>query len=291
MDSDTGARRALRFATRAAFCIAAAVATTACTTTAPTTTMAAGTPAAAPKTTGAPVAAPKTALWVGNSFFYYNNSMHGHVGLLLAAARPNERGYRSTSATISGSGLNWQDLEAHFRPGGVGAYSFDRDNNVVFNTFDKPFDVVIMMDCSQCPIHPELSKLFYETTAKDSAIARSHGAEPVFFMSWAYADKPEMTEQLAAAYLKAGAANRARVVPAGYAFARSIARRPDVQLYVADKRHPTLAGTYLAACTVLATVYGISPVGNAYTAGLAPDVAAHLQATAWETVQAFTQPV
>jgi len=279
MNSDTGARRALRFATRAALCLAAAIATIACSTTGATA------PASAAQ------APPKTALWVGNSFFYYNNSMHGHVGLLLAAARPNERGYRSTSATISGSGLNWQDLEAHFRPGGVGAYSFDRDNNVVFNTFEKPFDVVIMMDCSQCPIHPELSKLFYETTAKDSAIARSHGAEPVFFMSWAYADKPEMTEQLAAAYLKAGVTNRAKVIPAGYAFARSIAKRPDVQLYVADKRHPTLAGTYLAACTVLASVYDISPVANAYTAGLPPDVAAHLQAMAWETVQAFRQPV
>jgi hypothetical protein len=263
-----------------ALCIAVVAATTACTT-ATSASTAPGSASTSP---------PKTALWVGNSFFYYNNSMHGHVGLLLAAAQPNERGYRSTSATISGSGLNWQDLEAHFKPGGVGAYSFDRNNNVVFNTFDKPFDVVIMMDCSQCPIHPELSKLFYETTAKDSAIARSHGAEPVFFMSWAYADKPEMTEQLAAAYLKTGAANHAKVIPAGYAFARSLAKRPDVNLYVADKRHPTLAGTYLAACTVLATVYGISPVGNAYTAGLPPDVAAHLQATAWETVQSFKQP-
>jgi hypothetical protein len=239
----------------------------------------------------ASTSSPKTALWVGNSFFYYNNSMHGHVGALIAAARPNATGYRATSATISGSGLDWQDLEAHFAPGGVGAYSFDKDNNVVFNTFDKPFDVVIMMDCSQCPIHPKLAPRFRSTAAKDSAIARRHGAEPIFFMSWAYADKPEMTEQLAAAYLEVGAANRAKVVPAGLAFARSLATRPDIELYVGDKRHPTLAGTYLAACTVLATVYGISPVGNAYTAGLAADVVAHLQATAAQTVQTFRQPI
>jgi len=272
------------FGAAAALCVAAIAATTACTTSSTTTTE-------TTRPRSAPAAPPKTALWVGNSFFYYNNSMHGHVGQLLAAAHPNERGYRSTSATISGSGLDWQDLEAHFRPGGVASYSFDRDNNVVFNTFDKPFDVVIMMDCSQCPIHPELSKLFVESTAKDSEIARRHGAEPVFFMSWAYADKPEMTEQLAAAYVKAGATHHAKVIPAGYAFARSLATRPDVQLYVADKRHPTLAGTYLGACTVLATVYGTSPVGNSYTAGLPADVAAHLQATAWETVQSFRQPV
>lgn len=244
-----------------------------------------------PAASATPAAPPKTALWVGNSFFYYNNSMHGHVGGLITAAQPGAKGYRATSVTISGSGINWHDLESHFKPGGVGSYSFDSQNNVVFNTFDKPFDVVIMMDCSQCPIHPQLAKFFTEYAAKNSAIARQHGAEPVFFMSWAYADKPEMTEQLAAAYVKAGADHKAKVVPAGLAFARSIARRPDVNLYVADKRHPTLAGTYLAACTVLASVYGMSPVGNGYTAGLPADVAAHLQAVAWETVQAFKQPV
>jgi hypothetical protein len=43
--------------------------------------------------------APKSVLWVGNSFFYYNNSMHGHVGNLLSAAKVT--GVRQTSATIS----------------------------------------------------------------------------------------------------------------------------------------------------------------------------------------------
>ncbi|MDP3820897.1 MAG: hypothetical protein Q8R33_05410 [Burkholderiales bacterium] len=246
--------------------------------------------ASPPAPSAKPAAPTKTVLWVGNSFFYYNNSMHGHVRRLLAAAKPGEKGYRSTSATISGSGINWHDVEAHFKPGGVGSYSFDANNNVVFNSFDKPFDAAIIMDCSQCPVHPQLSKIFHEYAAKHSATVRKYGAEPVFFMSWAYSDKPEMTEQLAAAYTKAGADNKAKIVPAGLAFARSIAKRPDLNLYVADKRHPSLMGTYLAACTVLASVYGPSPVDNRYTAGLPADVAAHLQAVAWETVQAYRQP-
>ena len=252
---------------------------------------AANRPAIAPVAPAANATSPKTALWVGNSFFYYNNGMSGHVSQLLAASLPGgTAGYRSTLVTISGSGMNWHDVEANFRPNGVASYSFDANNNVVFNTFDKPFDVAIMMDCSQCPIHPQLSRLFTEFAAKHSATVRKYGAEPIFFMSWAYADKPEMTEQLAAAYLKAGADHRAKVIPAGLAWARSIAKRPELNLYVADKRHPSLAGTYLAACTVLATVYGRSPVGNTYTAGLPAEVAAHLQTVAWETVQGFRQP-
>jgi hypothetical protein len=231
----------------------------------------------------------KAVLWVGNSFFYYNNSMHGHVGALLAnAGRTGAQGYRGTSATISGSGLNWHDVESYLKPGGgMASYSFVGDNEVRFNTFDRPFDVVMMMDCSQCPIHPKLQPLFHEYVKKDSEIVRGRGAEPALFMSWAYADKPEMTEQLAAEYVKAGKASNALVVPTGHAFANSLKKRPDVTLHVADKRHPTLAGTYLAACTVLASLYKISPVGNKYTAGLPADVVAHLQSVAWETSQAF----
>ncbi|MFZ4652606.1 MAG: hypothetical protein ACOYLV_17990, partial [Rubrivivax sp.] len=224
-------------------------------------------------------------LWVGNSFFYYNNSMHGHVGQLLAAG--GVRGNRSVSATISGSGLNWHDMEAHFKPGGVSSYSFVGDNEVRFNTFDKPFDAVLMMDCSQCPIHPQLGPLFHEYAKKHSDTVRRRGAQPILFMSWAYSDKPEMTAPLAAEYEKAGRANNALVVPAGLAFAESVRKRPALSLIVADKRHPSLEGTYLAACTVLASVYKVNPVGNRYTAGLPADVAAHLQAVAWETAQAF----
>lgn len=227
----------------------------------------------------------KSMLWVGNSFFYYNNSMHGHVGQLLSSAGVG--GHRATSATLSGSGINWHDVEAYFKPGGVASYSFVGDNEVRFNTFDRPFDAVMMMDCSQCPIHPKLQPVFYEYAAKHSATARKNGAAPILFMSWAYQDKPEMTAQLAAEYVKAGKANNALVVPAGLAFAASLAKRPDVVLHIADKRHPTLAGTYLAACTVLASVYKTNPTGLKYTAGLPADVAAHLQAVAWETSQSF----
>jgi hypothetical protein len=232
-----------------------------------------------------PVKEVKSMLWVGNSFFYYNNSMHGHVTQLLNAV--GQKGHRSSSATISGSGINWHDMEAHFKPNAVASYSFVGDNEVRFNTFERPFDATMMMDCSQCPIHPKLQAIFYEYAKKHSETLRKHGSEPILFMSWAYSDIPAMTEELAAEYIKAGQQNNALVVPAGYAFANSVAKRPDLSLIIADKRHPTLAGTYLAACTVLASVYKINPIGSKYAAGLSPEVAKHLQTVAWETSQAF----
>jgi len=143
------------------------------------------------------------------------------------------------------------------------------------------------MDCSQCPIHTELSSVFKEFTKKQSDTVRKHGAAPAFFMSWAYADKPEMTAQLAEAYTQAGNENDAFVIPAGLAFASALRRKSDLNLYVADKRHPSLAGTYLAACTVYASLFKRSPVGLKYTAGLDEQTAKVLQTVAWETVQDY----
>jgi hypothetical protein len=231
---------------------------------------------------------PKTTLYIGNSFFYYNNMLGGHVTSMNKAADPaNKDKYRSTSVTIGGSGLDWHDVESYFRPNAIGRYSFDDQNNIIFNKLDKLFDLAITMDCSQCPIHPQLKPTFHEQTTRFAETVRKHGAGPVFFMSWAYQDKPEMTAQLAEAYTSVGNVNHALVIPAGLAFARSVEKRPDLNLYAADKRHPSLLGTYLAAATVFGALYNKSPIGNTYTAGIDPSIAGFLQTVAWETVQNY----
>ena len=231
---------------------------------------------------------PKTEIFIGNSFFYYNNGMPDHVRRLETAADPDHaHDYHNTMVTIGGSGFDWHDVESYFRPNAIGSYSFDEHNNIVFHNRDKLFDVAVMMDCSQCPIHPKLNTVFTEYAKKNSDIVRAHGARPVFFMSWAYADKPEMTAQLAEAYTIAGNHNNALVIPAGLAFARAISKKPELNLYAPDKRHPSPAGTYLAACTTFAALTGRSPVGNAYLAGIDEQTAHLLQTVAWETVQGY----
>ena len=229
-------------------------------------------------------AVPVSILWVGNSFFYYNDSMHNHFGKLASAGGARMRG---TSVTISGSGLDWHDMDSLLRPNGLGRYSFVGDNEIRFNKPGRQFDTAIMMDCSQCPIHPQLQGPFHDTVRKFAQSLARNDIKPVLFMSWAYKDKPEMTAQLAEQYTIAANANDALVIPAGIAFAKSIAKRPDIELYQSDKRHPTLAGTYLAACTVYATLYRKSPQGLEYSAGLSPEIVAALQAAAWEAVQDY----
>src|SRR5262245_1998935 len=247
-------------------------------------------PAAAqikPKLLESGVTRPASAIYIGNSFFYYNNSMHNHVTQLLRAADPSYR-FRATSVTISGSGSDWHDVESYFRPNAIGTYSFDANNNVVFNRIDgRLFDLAILMDCSQCPVHPQLKSVFQQFSKRHSDTVRKHGAKPVLFMSWAYADKPEMTAELAEAYTKAGNENDAFVIPAGLAFARSVQQRPQLNLYAPDKRHPSPAGTYLAASTIYGSLFKNSPVGLKYSAGLDEATTKFLQTVAWETVVDF----
>ena len=170
--------------------------------------------------------APQSILWVGNSFFYYNNSMHNHVRQpgqgrrIRKAGRAHvgddqRLGHRVARHGVATSG-----------PTDSAAIRSSATTRSVFNKPGRQYDTVIMMDCSQCPIHPQLKSVFHEYAKKHSDTVRRHGARPVLFMSWAYKDKPEMTSRLAEQYTIAGNANDALVIPAGLAFAKAIAKRP-----------------------------------------------------------------
>ena len=75
---------------------------------------------------------------------------------------------------IGGSGLNWHDVKSYFRPNAVGSYTFDDKNNIVFNTAKKKYEGAILMDCSQCPIHPTLAPNFREIC--EEGCSRDSGA-------------------------------------------------------------------------------------------------------------------
>jgi hypothetical protein len=227
-------------------------------------------------------------MFVGNSFFYFNNGLPAYVSKLVAAApEPDRPKFNFTMVTIGGAGLDWHDMESYFRPHAIGSYSIDADDGVVFNDRKKYFDAVVMMDCGLCPIHPKLKPAFFESARKDAKIAHRHGVEPILFMTWAFQNQPEMTAQLADAYTEAGNENNELVIPAGLAFARVVRERPEIALYQPDKRHPTMLGSYLAAATVYAAIYQRSPEDSSYAAGMDPELARYLRKAAWRTVQEY----
>jgi hypothetical protein len=218
------------------------------------------------------IEAPKNILFIGNSFNYYNNSLHGHLRMLWRTADPGaEKKMVFKSETISGGFL-------HEHAAALPALLESRK-----------WDVVILQGNSAEPL-PKNRKHhddFVETAKKFDRQIDAAGAQTAFFMTWAYQDKPEMTGELAAEYEAVGNDTDALVVPVGLAFAKVREARPSLVMHVEDKMHPTLPGTYLAACTFYAALFGKTPVGNAYNAGLDPELAKFLQQAAWDTVRRY----
>ncbi|MCH9694186.1 MAG: hypothetical protein K0U72_06725 [Gammaproteobacteria bacterium] len=218
------------------------------------------------------VAPPAKVLFVGNSFIYYNNSLHKHYRQLVAASGHKFNGpSRARSKTISGG-----RLPEH--RGGI---------PVVVAADD--WDVVVLQGHSLGPIGETTAAEFRDAARDYAAIIREHGGRPAFFMTWAYTGKPEMTAQLDTAYTAVGRELDAEVVPVGLAFETVTSERPDIALRTADAKHPTLAGTYLAACTFFATLHQSTPEGLSYTADLTPEDATYLQRVAWTTVVAYRE--
>jgi hypothetical protein len=212
-------------------------------------------------------AAPAKVLFVGNSFTYYNNSLHNHYSALVrASGRTFDKPRVTRIMTLSGG-----HLPEH--RGGLPSVLASED-----------WDVVILQGHSLGPISAATAEPFRKAARDFSAMIRKRGARPVLFMTWAYEGKPEMTAALDHAYSGLGRELGVEVVPVGLAFARVTEDRPDIVLRIADGRHPTLAGTYLAACTFYAALFDQSPAGLPYAADLDADVAAYLQSVAWHTV-------
>ncbi len=223
---------------------------------------------------------------IGNSFFYYNNSLHNHLGDLYDAD-PDLDTPRRRSITINGSSLSWHDVESYLSNEEIGSFKIDSDTNTYEPYEEKDIDVVIMMDCSLCPINDERKESFYKYVKKHSQTIRSKGIEPILFMSWPYKNKPEMQQQLEKEFFKASKLNNLRMVPAGPAFLFVNKNFSNINLYTEDLRHPSKEGTYLAALMVFTTLSKKSPVGNSYSMGLDPKVARTLQEVAWDIHKKF----
>ena len=227
---------------------------------------------------------------IGNSFFYYNNSLHNHLGDLYDAD-PELKTPKRRSITINGSSLSWHDVESYLSNDEIGSFKINSETNTYEPYEDREIDVVIMMDCSLCPINDERKSSFYKYVKKHSKTVRSKGAEPILFMSWPYKNKPEMQNQLEEEFLKVSKINKLRMIPAGQAFLHVNQNYPSINLYTNDLRHPSKEGTYLAALMVFTTLNNKSPEGNAYMIDLEPEIAETLQRVAWITHKKFQKKI
>ncbi len=119
------------------------------------------------------------------------------------------------------------------------------------------------------------------------------GARPTLFVTWARADgdsiyapgaetfvnADHMQDELTNAYADvAGRSPEAMLACVGEAFRRARAQYPDIVLQQADLSHPTVAGTYLAACTFYVALTGNPvPASSMVPTGLDTEDASRLR--------------
>jgi uncharacterized protein DUF4886 len=154
------------------------------------------------------------------------------------------------------------------------------------------WDIVVLQERSQLPSLPsdrrrvEIEPFARVLDAKISAI----GAKTVLFMTWGYERGDDenvqgdtytaMQERLRDGYTELGADLSASVAPVGLAWAEAVGRSPQLDLWARDGRHPTRAGSYLAACVLYGVLAARDPSGSRFTAGLEPALARELQQVA-----------
>jgi len=209
---------------------------------------------------------PRKILFIGNSLTYRQDGIYFHLEKLAASAASPF--IFKTEKCVKGGAT----LKTHWeRPEPRKAIAEDS------------CDVVVLQEDL-----PEINvSYFRQYTRLFVAEIRKVNARPIMLMAWSY---PRLgwigTDEIAKEHQDAANELSVEVAPVALAWQRAIIERPDVDLYAADREHPSIYGTYLATCVVYATIFGANPMGLPYVpSGMRVEDAAYLQRIAWETCQ------
>jgi hypothetical protein len=224
-------------------------------------------------------------LFVGNSL----TSQNDLPGMIAALARSRGRGML---------------YEAH-APGGYRLSQHASDPRLLEKIDRGSWDVVVLQEQSQMPALPpdRLQREVYPfaRVLSERIRAASPGAKVAFYATMAkrngdaqfFPDIAEMgtyagmQRRINASYAEMAKDNRGLLVPVGSVWEKARAEKPAIELY-ADETHPSLAGTYLAACIFYAVIFEQSPVGASHPRGIDDATATILQKIA-EAGNARTQ--
>ena len=169
------------------------------------------------------------------------------------------------------------------------------------------WDAVVLQEQSQYPSFPQSqveTEVFpYAKRLVDSVYAHGWCTEPMFYMTWGRRNGDAYNAQffpplgtyegmdslLYERYLQMASDNDASVCPVGRVWRYLRTNHPEIELYQSDESHPSMAGSYAAACAFYSMLFLRDPGSISYTATLQPDVAAIIR-QAVQTVVFDTLP-
>lgn len=215
----------------------------------------------------------KKVLFLGNSYTQYNNL----PGLIASAAA-------SVGDTLV--------FDFNY-PGG---YTFDQhiqDNQSINKIKAGGWDFVVLQEQSQRPAMPQYS---LSSSMALCALIRQHNpcARPLFFRTWGRKNGDTqfcsswppvctyngMDSLLNLRYRMMGMTNHTEVSPVGSTWKYLRQQFPAIELYNADQSHPSLAGSYAAACSFYASIFKKNPAAITYNGGLNATTASNIRQAA-----------
>ncbi len=223
---------------------------------------------------------PKSILFIGNSYLYYNDSLHNHFKRIVKEKNLNFDVGNIKSSTISGARLEHHNLDHLIKPMSIGSI--------------EKFDLVILQGGSGESLTSENRNSFAKKVKEYIEKIKSADSKAALYMIPSYVKPhenydPKLIRIIEDMYVKAGKRNNALVIPVGLAFENAYRKMPNINLHKPDGTHPNLLGTYLAACVVYASVYKESPIGILYDyfGSIRSEDRLFLQEIAHETVVEF----
>jgi len=176
-------------------------------------------------------------LFIGNSFTTKND-----LPDLLRGIAQAGQGITIESRVIAAGGAS---LRRHWNAGAARAIA------------NAGWDYVVLQEQSTLPV--KNSRRFHENVREFVPAIKESGARMVLFMTWARKNEPGNQRLLTDSYNQIGEELGATVVPVGTAWQLLLAKHDRPALHAADGSHPTIAGSYLAACTFYATLFRGDP--------------------------------
>jgi hypothetical protein len=176
-----------------------------------------------------------TVLFVGNSLTY-TNSLPALVQTIAEAAGHTLAYYDRSQPNFS--------LEDHFFTG------FSGDLQAT-----EPDIVVLQQGPSSLPQNQTYLREWTETLAESIEGA---GARPALFMVWPAVTAIESFDAVRESYAAAAEAVNGMFIPAGAAWERVWAARPNADLYSQDGFHPSATGSVVAALTIYRMLFNES---------------------------------
>ena len=170
------------------------------------------------------------------------------------------------------------------------------DSNTQSELGTGEWDYVVLQEQSIVPaLEQTRTQYMYPAARTLVKMIQDIGAEPVFFMTWGHRDGvPEyglkdydsMQNEIIFGYLTIADELSIPVAPVGFTWKQVREEYPEINLWQDDGSHPSVAGTYLAACVFYAVIFQESPEGLTYTAQIPAETAQTLQSIAGSVVLA-----